>query len=413
MYFLPLPDKLITILTFQGDTMNRLKVSLLLFSAMAFQGFALPSDSCLAGSTLLSNGRTMYFRLYVPRNYSTQYRYPLVMCLHGIGERGSDNRAQVDREYMDHQWMLDSVKSKYKPFVLYPQCPNVSNDEWTNYFAGNLGYSAPAGVGAVNVVDSLCRVYPIDTTRLYVGGLSWGGMGTEGIMMTYPNKFAASFPCAGENRLMTVSVMTRTAFWLFHGASDGTVPPDSDRALVTNTINAGTPVVRFYSGLSTSYPFGITTVTGSVSFDSLGRAVAGGSKYLYHEINGGDHGSGWHAAFFSTLLVPWLMSKSKVNGQIVFTWPPPGPASTAVSSERQASSLVGGKLRVANGTVRWSGVSTLPSRLNVYSVKGALVARHDIRQQEGKLFCSALAKGVYLVEIDAGDRLERKTMAVH
>jgi predicted peptidase len=75
-----------------------------------------------------------------------------------------------------------------------------------------------------------------------------GGMGTEGIMMTYPNKFAASFPCAGENRLMTVSVMTQTAFWIFHGAGDGTIPPDSDRALVTNTINAGIPVVKFSQG---------------------------------------------------------------------------------------------------------------------------------------------------------------------
>ena len=395
--------------------MARLKVSVcFLLIAMTFQGFALPSDSCLAGSTLLSNGRTMYFRLYVPRNYSIQYRYPLVMCLHGIGERGSDNRAQVDREYMDHQWMLDSVKSKYKPFVLYPQCPNVSNDEWTNYFSGNLGYSAPAGVGAVKVIDSLIKVYSIDTTRLYVGGLSWGGMGTEGIMMTYPDKFAASFPCAGENKLMTVSVMTRTAFWLFHGASDGTVPPDSDRNLVNNTINAGTPVVRFYSGLNVNYPFNITTVTGTVSLDSLGRAVAASSRYLYHEINGGDHASGWHAAFFSTLLVPWLMSKSKVNGQIVFTWPAPGPASvSAIFREQQAPHTLSGKLRVANGTVRWDGVLQLPARIDIYSANGTLVIRHAISKRSGALACYGLAKGVYLVEIDAGDWRERKTMTIY
>lgn len=374
-------------------------VMCLLFSAIMFQGFALPSDSCLAGSTLLSNGRTMYFRLYVPRNYSTQYRYPLVMCLHGIGERGSDNRIQVDREYMDHQWMLDSVKSKYKPFVLYPQCPNVSNDEWTNYFAGNLGYSAPAGVGAVKVIDSLIRVYPIDTTRLYVGGLSWGGMGTEGIMMTYPDKFAASFPCAGENRLMTVSVMTKTAFWIFHGASDGTVPPDSDRALVNNTINAGIPVLRFFSGLSTTYPFGITTVTGTVSLDSLGRAVAACAKYLYHEINGGDHASGWHAAFFSTLLVPWLMSKSKANGQVVCTWPAPGPALATAVVEPQVSPPSSGKLWLGEGIIRWNGISRLPARITVFSAKGGIVKKVEIRSAAGETSCAGLPAGIYFAAL--------------
>ncbi len=359
--------------------------------------FSAPSDSCLAGSTKLSDGTTtMYFRLYVPRNYSTQYRYPLVMNLHGIGERGSDNRIQVDNSDISHQWMLDSVKNKYKPFVLYPQCP--ANLEWTNYFAGNLGYSAATAVAAVKVIDSLIRVYPIDTTRLYVGGLSWGGMGTEGIMMTYPDKFAASGPCAGENKLMTVSVMTKMAFWIFHGSADVTVPPDSDRHLVTNTINAGIPVVSFYSSLDASHR--ITNVTGTVSEDSLRRAVAAGSKYLYQEINGGDHASGWFACYFSPYFVPWLMSKSKVNGQIVFTWPAPGPkAVTSVFQERQASSLVSGKLRVANGIIRWNGVSRLPSCISMFSAKGELVKRVAIRNAAGEMTCSELPSGIYFVAL--------------
>jgi predicted esterase len=392
--------------------MKRLNLSLcLLLSAMAFQGFAVPSDSCLAGSTRLSTGETEYYRLYVPRNYSTQYRYPLVMCLHGIGERGNDNRAQVDREYMDHQWMLDSVKSKYKPFVLYPQCP--ANLEWENWYSGTRGTAAPAAIAAVNVIDSLCRVYPIDTTRLYVGGLSWGGMGTQGLMYSYPNKFAAAFPCAGETSFTTAaSTFTKTAFWIFHGASDGTVPVTPDQDLVAACIAAGFPVVKFYSSLDAG--FNITNVTGVVTLDSLRRAVAACSKYLYHEINNGDHGSGWHAAFFSPFLVPWLMSKSKVNGQVVCTWPAPGPAqATAVFRERQVTSPLSGNLRVTNGTVRWKGVSRLPARLYIYSAKGTLVMRHAISQRDGKLACSGLAEGVYLVEIDAGDWRERKTMTVH
>lgn len=396
--------------------MIRLKISAcFLLLTIAFQGFALPSDSCQPGSTKMSDNGTMVFRLYIPRNYSTQYRYPLVMCLHGIGECGTDGRVQIDREYMDHQWMLDSVKSKYKPFVFYPQCPS-SSYEW-GYFntgtAAQKGYAGIPAVAAVKVIDSLCRVFPIDTTRLYVGGLSWGGLGTEALMMSYPNKFAAAFPCAGENYLNTVSVMIKTPFWIFHGASDGIVPVAPDRNLVNNTITAGTPVVKFYSGLTTgSPPFNIINITGVVTLDSLGRAVAGGSQYLYSEINGGDHGSGWHEPFYHTMLVPWLMSKSKVNGQIIFTWPAPGPRTvTSVFREQKASPPLSGKLRVANGMVRWKGVLQLPARIDIYSAKGTLVIRHSISQRDGALVCSGLAKGVFFVDINSRDWSERKIMA--
>jgi predicted esterase len=404
--------------TFMGGTMKRLNVSLcLLLSGMMFQGFALPSDSCQPGSTKMSDNGTMAFRLYIPRNFSTQYRYPLVMCLHGIGECGTDGRIQIDREYMDHQWMLDSVKSKYKPFVLYPQCPS-SSYEW-GYFntgtAAQKGYAALPAQAAVKVIDSLIKVYPIDTTRLYVGGLSWGGIGTEGIMMSYPNKFAAAFPTAGENYLNTVSVMIKTPFWIFHGLADGTVPVRLDTQLVSACIAAGTPVVKFYSSLGTAVPFAISNVTGIVSLDSLGRAVAGGSKYLGHFINGGDHGSGWHAAFYNNLLVPWLMSKSKVNGLTVFTWPAPGPkAVTAVAPlPAAAASVNAGVLQIAGRTVRWNGVSQLPARIDIYSANGTLVMRHDITRQSGKLDCSELAKGVYAVEIVVRDWSERKMMTFY
>lgn len=64
----------------------------------------------------------MYFRLYVPRSYTKTKKYPLVVTLHGVGEKGSDNRMQVDNENITHQWMLDSVQKKYAPFILCPQC---------------------------------------------------------------------------------------------------------------------------------------------------------------------------------------------------------------------------------------------------------------------------------------------------
>lgn len=303
-----------------------IRLSAAVCALSAFTGFGAPSDSCQASSTKMTDGKNMFFRLYVPKGISADKRYPLVMMLHGIGECGTDNRAQVDRENLSKQWSLDSVKTKYQAFVLYPQCPS-SSYEWGYFNTGTAdqkGYAGLPAHAAVKVIDSLIKVHPIDTTRLYVGGLSWGGIGTEGLMMSYPNKFAAAFPCAGENKLNTVAVMTKTPFWVFHGANDGTVPVTPDRQLISAVEAAKIDVSQFISGKNMANPT-------AISVDSLRKAVAAGVKYLYSEITGGDHASGWNAAFDSPILVPWIMSKSKAEGVSIFTWPAPGPRALTVA----------------------------------------------------------------------------------
>lgn len=373
----------------------------MLFSAFVSQGFANGvADSCQKGSTKMSDGTTMYFRLYIPRNYSTQYKYPLVMAMHGIGECGTNDSVQVNHEYMAHQWMLDSVKNKYQPFVLYPQCPSSSYE--FGYFntgtAAQKGYAALPAVAAVNVIDSLIKVYSIDTTRLYVGGLSWGGIGTQAIMMSYPSKFAAAFPCAGENSVDSVSVMTQTPFWMFHGLADGTVTVKPDTQFVTAVIKSGIPVVKFFASQDSSSGPNFTPANPTgISVDSMGRAVVGGAEYLFFGVNNGNHNSGWHMAFYSPLLVPWLMSKSRVNGQIVETWPAPGPASVTAVKESSKPLFAGKALSAEFGIIRWQGVSSLPARLTVFSFRGALVKRYAIGSSKGDLACSGLPAGVYQV----------------
>ena len=382
-----------------GFMVRKMLLASLLLSAVIFQGFASGvADSCLSLTTKMSDNTTMYFRLYVPRNYSTQYKYPLVVQMHGIGECGTDNSKQVNNEYMSHQWMLDSVKNKYKTFVLYPQCPSSSYE--FGYFntgtAAQKGYAALPAQAAVKVLDSLIKVYPIDTTRLYVGGLSWGGIGTQGIMMSYPNKFAAAFPCAGENYKDSVSVMTKTWFWLWHGLADATVPVQPDTTLVANVIKAGTPVVKFVT------LWNLTTLTFTpqgISVDSLNRAIAGGARYLATWITSGNHNSGWQTCFYSPSFVPWLMSKSKVNGQTVFTWPAPGPAAVTAVKETPNSVFSRKTLSAGRGTIRWQGVSSLPACVAVFSARGALVKRYGIVSPKGEVACSGLPAGVYMVAL--------------
>jgi hypothetical protein len=391
--------------------MKWLKVSLCLFiSGMMFQGFALQSDSMLAGSTRLSNGSTMYFRLYVPRSYTTTKKYPVVVTLHGIGEMGGDNRIQVDREEITHQWMLDSVKQKYQPFILSPQCPS-GTVYWSNW--GGDGAAWPPDSGVVKILDSLKNVYSLDTTRFYVAGLSLGGAGTWGLVKSFPQKFAAAVPCAGNMGVNTPvsgisgSNTARTAYWAFHGTADPTVNVTCSRRIDTAVRNAGYPVVPYTSSRNLVNPTGIST-------DSLSRAVSGGTLRLFSQVTNGNHADGWMEAWFHPYVVPWVFSKSKVNGLTVFTWPAPGPASvTAVFEERQISSPLSGKLRAGDGLIRWNGVSQLPARIAIYSAKGTLVMRHNVSRQDGKLACSSLAKGVYLIEIKSHDWSERTITALY
>lgn len=357
--------------------------------------FSAPSDSMLAGSTRLSDGTTMFFRLYVPRNYSKAKKHPLVVTLHGVGEKGSDNRIQVDREDIVRQWMLDSVQRKYAPFILSPQCPSALS------WAAADGSAGVADNGIVKVIDSLKTVYSLDTTRLYVAGLSMGGAGTWGMVKSYPRKFAAVVPCAGAmgwNPNFTVQLIdgantAKTPYWAFHGISDPTVDVLYSRRIDTAVRSAGFPVVHYTSAAMMTNPTGIST-------DSLRKAVVGGALYLYSEIINGDHRAGWMDAWYSPLLVPWLFSKSKENGKTTFTWPAPGTLETGVSMERQRPLPSTGKISVAERIVRWQGISRLPARIKIYSVIGTMVMRHDITIRNGTLACAGLAKGIYCVEVN-------------
>jgi poly(3-hydroxybutyrate) depolymerase len=374
--------------------------------------FSAPSDSMLAGSTTLSNGLTMYFRLYVPRSYTKTKKYPIVVTLHGVGEKGSDNRIQVDNENITHQWMLDSVQTKYAPFILCPQCPNSGSIMWSS----NAG-DGTAGIpdsGVIKILDSLKKVYSLDTTRFYVAGLSMGGAGSWAMVKSFSQKFAAAVPCAGSMGLNSTvasltpfaSTIVKTPYWSFHGTSDASVPVVCDYRIDTVVRNAGYSVIHYVSSKNMTNPTETTT-------DSLRKAVAAGALRLLTLVTNGVHGDGWAEAWFHPFLVPWVFSKSKVNGQTVFTWPAPGPGETAIVMERQAPPSLSGKLRIANGTIRWNGVSRLPARIDIYSAKGTVVMRHAVGQRDGTLQCFALAKGIYCIEINAPGWSERKVMTLY
>ncbi|MBN1759170.1 MAG: hypothetical protein JW863_12670 [Chitinispirillaceae bacterium] len=112
--------------------------------------------------SLRSSSVTMKYRLFVPENYNPQQKYPFIVVMHGVGEKGSDNTIQVDREDLASTWIADSLQNRVPHFVMGPHL------SWGNTSAIEIVHS---------IIDSLKREFTIDTNRLYVAGLSMGARG--------------------------------------------------------------------------------------------------------------------------------------------------------------------------------------------------------------------------------------------
>ena len=267
---------------------------------------------------------TISYRLFVPKNYDPSKRYPIVTALHGIGERGSDNNIQVDREDIAKPWIADSIQNRVPHFVLVPQCP--ANLYWWPSTTGTGPTSTPA-LGVVAILDSLKREFSLDTNRYYLAGLSMGAMGGWDLLKKYPKLFAAAVLCSGLGDTTAVDSVANTPFWAFHGSVDGTVNVSGSRDMVTAVERKGKKVVRFVSQAYFNAPsltiYSDTINKGKdpvaivaksptgISYDSLQKAVAGGANYLYSEVTNGDHRTGWMVGWHHPLVTPWIFSKSK------------------------------------------------------------------------------------------------------
>ena len=148
------------------------------------------------------------YLLYLPDDYEQKQSHPLMLFLHGAGERG-DN--QLDRVKIHGPAKLISQGKKFPCVVVSPQCP--SNRWWD---AAELSA----------LLDHIEANYKIDSKRIYVTGLSMGGYGTWALALREPNRFAAIAPiCGGGNEISINYVDKITApIWAFHGAKDTVIP---------------------------------------------------------------------------------------------------------------------------------------------------------------------------------------------
>ena len=170
-----------------------------------------------------SDGLLLPYRLLSPTSVDSSKRYPLVLSLHGAGERGCDNATQlkngVNEFYLAH-------RERYPAFVLAPQCPEGQRwveVDWTNPSHVMADHPSAPLQAVIELLDAAERELPIDRSRVYVVGLSMGGFGTWELLARQPERFAAAVPICGGADLATAPRVRLVPVWAFHGAADPVV----------------------------------------------------------------------------------------------------------------------------------------------------------------------------------------------
>jgi predicted peptidase len=179
-----------------------------------------------ARSWKISASKSIPYRLFVPKNRVAGRKYPMMLALHGAGEKGNNNTSQLTHAF-NNFWADDSIQKDNPCFVVVPQCPAngqwaTSPPPWNNYdFTKNPITDNLKAV--MDILDSMEREFPIDKDREYVSGMSMGGAGTWYSIMAFPDRFAAAVPICGESDPRQAPNLDRINIWTFHAADDPTV----------------------------------------------------------------------------------------------------------------------------------------------------------------------------------------------
>jgi predicted peptidase len=206
-------------------------------------------DGYLTRTYTDAQGASMTYYLYVPRGYNPGQSYPLVLLLHGGGERASpkstpaQNRSLLLNDAYANVWSSLTVQSRWPSFIVVPQV--MGDNQWVNTPSDQGSYQLAPEPSvslrlAKEIVDELQREYQgIDSNRLYITGLSMGGYGTWDAIERWPAYFAAAAPIAGAGDPAQASVLAQLPIWAFHGADDMNVPVSGSRAMIQAIRAAG------------------------------------------------------------------------------------------------------------------------------------------------------------------------------
>ena len=182
---------------------------------------------------------TFRYRLLKP--ITTDQPLPLVVFLHGAGERGTDNRLQL--LYLPDQLAQPRWRQRFPCYVLAPQCR--PDRKWMN-----VDWSAPGDPemptdpseqlqAVLQMIEKTISEEQIDRSRIYLTGLSMGGFGSFDLAIRRPDLFAAVAPICGAADPSRVSVLQNHPLWIVHGDQDQAVPVERSRSATAALRKAG------------------------------------------------------------------------------------------------------------------------------------------------------------------------------
>jgi predicted peptidase len=252
----------------------------LLFSSFAVSLFAQPAEAKKAQTGFLDRavavaGTEYKYQVFVPDNWTDKQKWPVVLFLHGAGERGDDGLIQTE---VGIGTAIRRDRSRVPAIVVMPQCRK--NVWWSESAMADMAMAALAQAQ---------KEFHGDPQRVYLTGLSMGGYGTWYLAGKYPGKFAAIAPICGGILMPDLArqqspddtkpyeeaagkVGKNTPTWIFHGGDDPVVPPSESQRMAAAM-----------------------------------KALGGEVKYT--EYPGVGHNS-WEKAYAEPELFTWMLSKT-------------------------------------------------------------------------------------------------------
>lgn len=229
----------------------KLKIALLLVFICVLAGLQAQDKSAFKKEVYISGNDTLPYRILLPLNYDATKKYPIIYFLHGAGERGNDNEAQLT--HGSSLFLRDSIRQNYPAIVVFPQCPAQSfwsnvkftNDSVTKAWQFHFQVEGEPTIAmklAQELLKKLMNDYPVNKKQVYITGLSMGGMGTFEIVRRNPTLFAAAMPICGGAEPSTALKLTKTKWWVFHGDADNVVPEHFSKDMVDALKAAGADV---------------------------------------------------------------------------------------------------------------------------------------------------------------------------
>jgi predicted peptidase len=258
---------------------------LMMFSLMSVLALTLVARDGMRETGFLNRtirvGATSYhYQVYVPPGWSKKQKWPVILFLHGAGERGDDGLIQTE---VGIGTAIRRHADRVPAIVVFPQC--LKNRWWPE---------PEMQAQALKALDQSIKEFNGDTARVYLTGISMGGYGTWAIAANNPSRFAALAPVCG-------GVRTPPRVAIPSGTPEAATASDPYQVVAQKV--GGTPVWIFHGGADTVVPV-------SESRNMAEALKAAGRNVRYSEYEGVGHNS-WDKAYGEPEFFSWLLSQQR------------------------------------------------------------------------------------------------------